>query len=197
MHLETEKFRDTRLPYFLTDLLGYTDFNADLGSNDGRIYTNDISILDMSTWQWVDTIETQTVTHPPAQPSCRFTMPHMPDDGGDGGGDNGNELPYDPTVISNPNSSNVTAKAVGASLGVAGFLCIVGGFAFLLYRQRKNSRTPNPRWLPGALSRKAGKAQHNGKETRAPSVYQSSEVSQADQQSQKSTVPLTRPQAVV
>ncbi|ORY99871.1 hypothetical protein BCR43DRAFT_484428 [Syncephalastrum racemosum] len=177
---------------YMLVMLGYTDFNA----NDGHTYTNDISILDMSTWQWVDSINTQTTAPPSAQPSCRFTMPHMPDDGSDGGGDDGNELPYDPTVISNPNSSNVTAKAVGASLGVAGFLCIVGGFAFFLYRQRKDSRTPSPRWLPGALSRKAGKTQREAKANAASPINRTSQMSGADQQSQKSDTPLTSPHAV-
>lgn len=101
----------------------------------------------MDSWQWVDSIAPQdSVTSTPQDPGCRFTMPHMPDSNTDGGDDG---LPYDPTVVSNPNQNDDhVTKAVGISLGLAGFMLCLGAALFFIRRQRKNARTPNPRWLP-------------------------------------------------
>ncbi|CDH58545.1 hypothetical protein RO3G_08606 [Lichtheimia corymbifera JMRC:FSU:9682] len=112
--------------------------------SDGN-FVNDIGILNLATWEWVDNIPGEEDEPQPVQPDCRFTFPHMPDNGGDNGGDGGDE----PKVISNPNQSNhTTAKAVGISLGIVGFLACAGAAVFLFLRYRKNARTPNPRWLP-------------------------------------------------
>lgn len=112
--------------------------------SDGN-FVNDIGILDMAKWEWVDSIPGEQDEPQAVQPDCRFTFPHMPDNGSDNGSNDGDE----PKVISNPNqSNNTTAKAVGISLGIVGFLACAGAAVFLFLRYRKNVRTPNPRWLP-------------------------------------------------
>ncbi|KAI9496511.1 hypothetical protein BDB00DRAFT_122173 [Zychaea mexicana] len=137
---------------YMVILMGYKDEHT------GE-FADDIGVLDMSKWQWIDSLPVIQQFANAQQPNCKFTMPHMPDgDGGNngGGGDNSG-LPYDPTVISNPNQSddNTTAVALGASLGVAGFLLCAGALVFYIRRMRKNAHTPNPRWLPGALKKEA------------------------------------------
>ena len=134
-------------------LVGYKDESA------GE-FAQDMGILDMTQWQWVDSLPAiqNTAEVSQQQPECKFTMPHMPDsDGNNGDGNSG--LPYDPTVISNPNQSsdNTTQVALGISFGITGFLLLLGALALYIRKLRKDAHTPNPRWLPGALKKEIPK----------------------------------------
>ncbi|KAI8143939.1 hypothetical protein BJV82DRAFT_609928 [Fennellomyces sp. T-0311] len=131
---------------YMLVLMGFKD-------HDDTEFAEDIGILDMSLWQWVDDLPRIEQAKGSQNPDCKFTFPHMPDNNGNNGGNNG--LPYDPTVISNPNQSgdNTTAVALGATFGVIGFILCVGALVLFIRRLRKNAHTPNPRWLPGALKK--------------------------------------------
>ncbi|KAI9278960.1 hypothetical protein BDA99DRAFT_531688 [Phascolomyces articulosus] len=135
--------------HYMLILMGYNNESA------GE-FASDIGILDMSTWQWIDNLPAiQESINAASKPECRFTMPHMPDSNGNGGGDGNSGLPYDPTVISNPNQSsdNSTQVALGVSFGVGGFLLIMGALVFYIRKLRKDAHTPSPRWLPDVLKK--------------------------------------------
>lgn len=130
------------------DREGYSGYDLE----NGYTFVDDVAILDMDSWQWVDSIAPQESSSDIYQdPGCRFAMPHMPDNSSDGGDDG---LPYDPTVVSNPNrNDDHVTKAIGISLGVAGFLLCLGVALFFIRRQRKNARMPSPRWVPKPFAR--------------------------------------------
>ncbi|KAG0181980.1 hypothetical protein DFQ28_006887 [Apophysomyces sp. BC1034] len=121
----------------------------------GRTYTDSVNILDMTTWTWIDKMAQQETLATAAQPGCRFEFPNMPND--NGGGDNGNNagLPYDPTVISNPGSSDdARAKGLGIGFGLTFVIgCLAGGLFYHVRRLRKDESASNPRWIPSTFIR--------------------------------------------
>ncbi|KAI7855230.1 hypothetical protein BDC45DRAFT_506906 [Circinella umbellata] len=134
---------------YMLIIMGYKDESA-------GDFAQDIGILDMTQWQWMDSLPAiqNPVEAAHQQSECKFTMPHMPGNNGNNGDENSG-LPYDPTVISNPNqfSDNTTKVALGVSFGVTGFLLLLGALGFYIRKLRKDAHTPNPRWLPSALKK--------------------------------------------
>ncbi|ORZ06059.1 hypothetical protein BCR42DRAFT_398000 [Absidia repens] len=124
-------------------------------------YANDVAILDMLTWTWVNSIPAGiTPVLQPINPGCRFDVrvSQNGNDSGDGDGtdegSNGYGLPYDSTVVSNPNSSDNTALTEGLAIGFSVFglfLCV--GLFFAIRRWRHGAKTFSPRWLPHVLTR--------------------------------------------
>lgn len=135
-------------------LIGYSGINK-TGDTLVPIYVNDVGILDMQAWKWVGSISHQDnpTAYQSANPGCQFTFPDFPDPAANEGDD---PMPYDPTVISNPNAGKIgtSSKTKGLAIGFSIFaLLLIAGGAFYLYRrrQRQKNRVLNPRWLPGAL----------------------------------------------
>ncbi|CAO3644013.1 unnamed protein product [Cunninghamella echinulata] len=118
-------------------------------------YANDIAILDLTTWTWIQQLPDNIhATSNPVYPGCRFDMPNIPNDN-DGNGFNGNGLPYDPTVVSNPYINDNTALKEGLGIGLGLFGLIICGLGiFYILRLRKNAKTFSPRWLPTLFSKR-------------------------------------------
>ncbi|CAO3591993.1 unnamed protein product [Absidia cylindrospora] len=124
-------------------------------------YANDVAILDMLTWTWVNSIPAGIAPEQqPVNPGCRFDVrvSQNGNDSGDGDGtddgSNGYGLPYDSTVVSNPNSNDNTALNEGLAIGFSVFglfLCV--GLFFAIRRLRHGAKTFSPRWLPQVLTR--------------------------------------------
>ncbi|KAI8342001.1 hypothetical protein BC941DRAFT_415074 [Chlamydoabsidia padenii] len=118
-------------------------------------YANDVAILDMTTWTWVSSIPPGI--HSPSQPinpGCRFDMRISPDDNSGNGSDNGDALPYDSTVVSNPNKDDKIAlkEGLGIGFGVLG-LALIGGLVYIIRRIRQGAKLISPRWLPSVFTR--------------------------------------------
>ncbi|KAG0174197.1 hypothetical protein DFQ29_007571 [Apophysomyces sp. BC1021] len=128
--------------------------NVDESTGKPTAYANDMGILDMDEWKWVTSMSHQDPVYPTYQPSCRFEFPDPPSVPQSAGN---HPLPYDPTVISNPNQGSdddddKKKKGFGISFGLLAFLLALGAAVYYFLRVRKNARTLNPRWMPGALS---------------------------------------------
>ncbi|KAI8097044.1 uncharacterized protein BX664DRAFT_325462 [Halteromyces radiatus] len=124
-------------------------------------YANDVAILDMTTWTWVNSIPAGNYApQQPVNPGCRFSMPVSQNDNNSGnGGSDGSGLPYDSTVVSNPNLNNNIAlkEGLGIGLGTLGLL-LCGGIIYFIRRMRQQARTISPRWLPTILTRSSSSA---------------------------------------
>ncbi|CAO3613958.1 unnamed protein product [Cunninghamella blakesleeana] len=117
-------------------------------------YANDIAILDLTTWTWMNSLPNNINTANKNNPGCRFDMPNFPNDV-NGNGSNGNGLPYDPTVVSNPYINDNTPLKLGLGIGLGLFgLILCGILIFCLYRLRKNAKNISPRWLPTLFSKR-------------------------------------------
>ncbi|KAG0187230.1 hypothetical protein DFQ28_006695 [Apophysomyces sp. BC1034] len=137
---------------YMLVMLGIT--NVDESTGKPTAYANDMGILDMDEWKWVTSMSHQDPVYPTYQPSCRFEFPDPPSVPQSAGN---HPLPYDPTVISNPNQGSdddddKKKKGFGISFGLLAFLLALGAAVYYFLRVRKNARTLNPRWMPGALS---------------------------------------------
>ncbi|KAL0076024.1 hypothetical protein J3Q64DRAFT_1753755 [Phycomyces blakesleeanus] len=149
---------------YMIVMLGYTSEET---TAEAATYTDDVGILDMTSWKWVNKISKQVVTSDTnnggssaANPTCWFNFPSFPL----ANQANGTApVPYDSSVILNPflaqeNTSHeekveeTKKKGFGISFGLFGFLLILGAGIFYLRRQRRKARTLNPRWLPGGVS---------------------------------------------
>ncbi|ORX56401.1 hypothetical protein DM01DRAFT_1406705 [Hesseltinella vesiculosa] len=112
-------------------------------------YAQDFGILDLLSWTWVPSIPTNYSPSTVQQtPACRFDMPNYSSDSTSG--NNGDGLPYDSTVVSNPYGQTSTAlkEGLGITFGLLGVL-LLGAAAWYVRRMRKNARAINPRWLGG------------------------------------------------
>ncbi|KAI8977348.1 hypothetical protein BDF20DRAFT_1001355 [Mycotypha africana] len=120
----------------------------------GQIHTDDIAILDMTTWTWVPSIAPNITNedkdaNSPQQAKCRFSFPAIvPDDDGDNTGDENTAT----TLLSNDNdssSSRIKKLAVGITFGVLGFTLLTTAVILYILKLRKDADpTRNPRWLP-------------------------------------------------
>ncbi|KAI9494560.1 hypothetical protein BDB00DRAFT_818552 [Zychaea mexicana] len=148
---------------YMVLLYGYTDMQLMYGNTKVPSFTHEISILDMHSWKWVNSISHQDDPTSKSDPGCSFSFPSFPDDPSSiTEGDN--PLPYDPTVIKNPNKpSNKGSRNKGLAIGFAlfGLLLICGGLFWYFRRQRRKARALNPRWLPGAITSHKGGANND------------------------------------
>lgn len=105
----------------------------------------------MSSWKWISSISHQDNPTAKADPGCSFSFPSFPETQADGGDD---PMPYDPTVISNPNKKSNKSRNTGLAVGFALFalIILVGGVYWWRRRQKQKARATNPRWLPGAVT---------------------------------------------
>ncbi|ORZ21538.1 hypothetical protein BCR42DRAFT_407774 [Absidia repens] len=134
---------------------------TNVDNNHTLTYANDVAILDMTTWTWVKSIPPGAASaQQPINPGCRFDMRVSQDDNDDGSNSNGNGgtdndgLPYDSTVVSNPNTNdNIPLKeGLGIGFGIFGLL-LCGGLFLYIRRLRRASKTFSPRWLPTIFQR--------------------------------------------
>jgi hypothetical protein len=174
--------------------------NNDLGitnvdSQNDISYADDVAILDMSTWTWVTSIPAGTRPQP-VNPGCRFDMRVSPDDNSGGGGNGGNgsdrdALPYDSTVVSNPNKNDTTAlkEGLGISFGVLG-LALVGALVFFIRRMRQGARMVSPRWLPGILTRSSSTRSRQSTTSSLPSTQSETKDDNNNTTTKSDPVPL-------
>ncbi|KAI8062443.1 hypothetical protein BC940DRAFT_309029 [Gongronella butleri] len=122
---------------------------ADVTPGHSLTYATDVGILDMNAWEWVTSIPANYSPSAAGQPhaNCRFDMPASPPEGN--GGDNGNGLPYDSTVVSNPygKGSSALKEGLGITFGLLGAVLLVA-LAWYVRRMRRQARSVSPRWLP-------------------------------------------------
>lgn len=112
-------------------------------------YADDMGILDMSTWTWITTLPPLLPNPPPPHPGCRFDMRvSQATNGNNDGATNG--LPYDSTVISNPNSNDDTSLKEGLGIGLGLFVMLLCGGGVFLRWWRNDAKIFNPRWLPAS-----------------------------------------------
>ncbi|KAI9008922.1 hypothetical protein CLU79DRAFT_775881 [Phycomyces nitens] len=140
---------------YMIVMLGYSSEET---TAESATYTNDVGILDMSSWKWVNKISKQdtTTTSASSTPTCWFSFPSFPLSSQTNGTA---PLPYDSSVILNPFLQEKKAEKVeekkkgfGISFGLVAFLLVLGGGIYYLRRQRRKARTLNPRWLPGGVA---------------------------------------------
>lgn len=119
----------------------------------GPIYIDDVAILDMDTWTWVNSIPPSHHPRKSALPNCRFTFPVVIPDS-DGGANN--STGETPSVISNnSHGPTITQLAVGITFGVLGFLILATAFVIFIIRYRRDvDAKQNPRWVPSLLKKK-------------------------------------------
>lgn len=120
----------------------------------GPIYIDDVAVLDMDTWTWVNSIPHSPHPHQTEVPNCRFTFPVVIPDS-DGGANN--STGETPSVISNDSHGpTVTQLAVGITFGVLGFLILATAFVIFIIRYRRDvDAKQNPRWVPSLLKKKS------------------------------------------
>ncbi|KAG2176091.1 hypothetical protein INT44_000570 [Umbelopsis vinacea] len=119
---------------------GYTNFTSETKFT----YTNELAILDMSSWTWVSQFTaTPTQTIAPVL-TCEFAFPST--NVGTGGTP---ILPLDPIVYNNSGSSEAKKLGFGISFSTVAFLAIVGAGIWYFYRRRKRTKASTPYWLPG------------------------------------------------
>ena len=146
--------------HILSFYIGYTDVTPIFNSK-VPTYTNKIDILDMNSWKWVKSMSHQDNPTAKKDPGCSYSFPRFPDDTGLTEGDN--PMPYDPTVVSNPNKLTNTGRNKGLAIGFAllGLLLVCGVLFWYFRRQRRKARAMNPRWLPGAITSHKGGANND------------------------------------
>ncbi|KAI8388468.1 uncharacterized protein BYT42DRAFT_543763 [Radiomyces spectabilis] len=132
---------------YMLVMLGYSDV-----VDKAPVFVNDVAILDMKSWEWVDSMSGQNQVQ--AKPECRYEFPPLPSTNQGAGT---KPMIYDTTVIENPWANDPAddkkKKGFSISFSLFGFFLILGAaFFFYRRRQRRKARTANPRWLPGALS---------------------------------------------
>ncbi|KAI8993644.1 hypothetical protein BDB01DRAFT_777012 [Pilobolus umbonatus] len=129
--------------------------------NHGPIYSDQMYILHMPTWTWIDSIPAGTVESNPISPNCTFIFPVVPE----GNGDSGN-MPFDSSILENK-SLKTKQMAFGITFGIMGFILLVAISILLLRRWRSDvDASRNPRWIPALLKKIRVKKEHsdsNGK----------------------------------
>ncbi|KAG2222289.1 hypothetical protein INT45_006968 [Circinella minor] len=145
---------------YMVLIYGYTDVTPIFNSK-VPTYTNQIDILDMNSWKWVRSMSHQDNPTAKDDPGCSYNFPRFPDDTNLTEGDN--PMPYDPTVVSNPNKPTNTGRNKGLAIGFAllGLFLVCGVFFWYFRRQRRKARAMNPRWLPGAITSHKGGANND------------------------------------
>ncbi|KAI9284570.1 hypothetical protein BC943DRAFT_55778 [Umbelopsis sp. AD052] len=129
-----------RVGNYMIIMGGYTNFTSETKFT----YTNELAILDMSSWTWVSQFTaTPTQTIAPVL-TCEFAFPST------NVGTGGNPiLPLDPIVYNNSGSSEAKKLGFGISFSTVAFLAIVGAGIWYFYRRRKRTKASTPYWLPG------------------------------------------------
>ncbi|KAG2176871.1 hypothetical protein INT43_007525, partial [Umbelopsis isabellina] len=122
-------------------LIGFTQINADYKFD---LYANDLAILDMSQWQWVNSFTTSTAQNTQPTPLCTFPFT-LPD------GQTGDSpiTPQAPVIVGGSNSDEAKKLGFGISFSTVAFLAILGGAAYFVFKRRRRSKTTTPYWLPG------------------------------------------------
>ncbi|KAI9246255.1 hypothetical protein BDA99DRAFT_543349 [Phascolomyces articulosus] len=145
---------------YMVLLYGYTDV-TDVFNTKIPTWTNAIDILDMNSWKWVRSMSHSDNPTEKKDPGCSYSFPKFPEDTSLTEGDH--PLPYDPTVVSNPNKPSNSSRNKGLAIGFAilGLLLVCVAAFWYFRRQRRKARAMNPRWLPGAITSHKGGANND------------------------------------
>ncbi|KAI8881796.1 galactose oxidase [Backusella circina FSU 941] len=127
---------------YMIVLLGQSNYTIGGGN---IAYNTGISILDMSSWKWVDSIPQGTSSSTTKAASCSFSMPDV------SGPLNYDPFNYDQGIVVNPSTtqSKVIKKkeGLGIGFGLLLLLLIVGAAYYFIRRSRRRKNlASNPRW---------------------------------------------------
>ncbi|OBZ83425.1 Kelch repeat-containing protein 2 [Choanephora cucurbitarum] len=135
---------------YMIVMLGIQDYQ----NQTGPVYVNDMAILDMISWTWIDSIPPlNQIPSLQIQSNCAFVFPVVvPDDN-----DSDSSTPFDPIVVSNTDRSPTTKQlALGITFGVLGFLLLFTASVMLIMRLRRDvDAKQNPRWISSVFSKKS------------------------------------------
>lgn len=127
---------------YMIVLLGQTNYTV--GGGD-IAYNTGVSILDMSSWSWVDSIPKGTSSSTTSAASCSFSMPDV------SGSLDYDPFNYDEGIVVNPSTtqSKDIQKKEGLGIGFGLFLLLlIAGAAYYFIRRsrRRKNLASNPRW---------------------------------------------------
>lgn len=114
-----------------------------MGKTNDIDYNERVYILDMSNWKWISSFDAKSIDDSIATSTCQFELPPI-------NSTNFNPFTYDNSVLENPlrpAPKNVKSTGFGVGFGLFALVLIVGGVWYYMRRQRKKSRTMNPRWM--------------------------------------------------